>query len=334
VLSQRGRYGFAAGFAALALWVATPASFAAGPDPRPGAASDPRPATRGRAGPGEGERDFERALRLYEARTYLSNRAGANALGFRLLRPASRKAPRAGERSPLLVCLHGAGECGNDNIRQLAALPALLSREDLQDRFRCFVVAPQCPSDRHWVNALDDLAGLIEQIRDTEPVDAERIYLTGFSMGGFGAWALAAQRPELFAAVVPIAGGGDLAAVPRLAGLPIWAVHGDADQVVRCEESRRLIEAIEAAGGSARYSELRGIDHQGAALEVYSADSEILAWMFSQRKRWISLPDWKTAALALLDVLVVVSAGVIWTRKRRDRAIRNKKLDSIDKGAR
>ena len=80
-------------------------------------------------------------------------------------------------------------------------------------------------------------------------------------MGGYGSWDLAERMPERFAALVPICGGGDEAQADRLVGLPIWAWHGDADQAVPVERSRRMIAAIEKAGGKPKYTELPGVGH-------------------------------------------------------------------------
>jgi predicted peptidase len=100
-------------------------------------------------------------------------------------------------------------------------------------------------------------------------------------MGGYGSWDLAARRPELFAAVVPICGGGDEHAAERLLKTPIWAVHGDADTAVPVERSRRMIEAIKAAGGQPKYSELPGVGHNSWT-PAYSDPEGVLPWMFEQ----------------------------------------------------
>jgi predicted peptidase len=114
-----------------------------------------------------------------------------------------------------------------------------------------------------------------------EAVDPARIYLTGLSMGGYGTWDLAARQPERFAAILPICGGGDEATAPRLAKLPIWCFHGDADTVVPVERSRTMIAAVRAAGGSPKYSELPGVGHDSWT-PAYR-DPAVLDWLFAKR---------------------------------------------------
>jgi predicted peptidase len=102
-------------------------------------------------------------------------------------------------------------------------------------------------------------------------------------MGGFGTWHFAAAEPKRFAAVAPICGGGDPARAALLKDTPIWAVHGDRDEAVSVEHSRRMITAIKRAGGSPRYSELAGVGHHSWT-PAYDPSFGLLNWMFEQRK--------------------------------------------------
>lgn len=212
---------------------------------------------------------------------------------YRLLAPA---APVAGERYPLVLFLHGAGERGRDNDKQLKYLPTWLAEPALRDRHPCFLLAPQCREGERWVDVswadttsapqgaptTDLLAAVaaMQHVIAHEAVDPARIYLTGLSMGGFGTWDLAARQPERFAAILSICGGGDEATAPRLAKLPIWCFHGDADTVVPVERSRRMIEAVRAAGGNPKYSELPGVGHDSWT-PAYR-DPTVLDWLFAQ----------------------------------------------------
>jgi predicted peptidase len=103
-------------------------------------------------------------------------------------------------------------------------------------------------------------------------------------MGGFGSWDWATREPDRFAAVVPICGGGDESKADKLTKTPIWAVHGDTDEVVKVEQSRRMIEAIKKAGGDPKYSELKGVGHNSWT-PAYSDPKGIVPWMFEQRKK-------------------------------------------------
>ena len=232
----------------------------------------------------------------FHARTVTVTEAG-EAVEFRsqLLAPP---AIEPGRRYPLVVFLHGAGERGRDNEKQLKYLPTWMTEPALRERHPCFLLAPQCREDERWVDiswadkkstpqgppTTDMLAVIaaLNAVIAAEPVDPGRIYLTGLSMGGYGTWDLAARQPERFAALLPICGGGDEATAPRLAKLPIWCFHGDADKVVPVERSRTMIAAVRAAGGDPKYSELPGVGHDSWT-PAYR-DPAVLDWMFAQAK--------------------------------------------------
>jgi predicted peptidase len=189
---------------------------------------------------------------------------------------------------PLVVYLHGGGECGSDNVHQLLGLPALLCEAAMCQRYPCAVLVPQCPRPGDWSQQLDShtdlLDGVLRMIDDVlsdSLVDPNRIYLTGQSLGGFASWELATRAPERFAAVVPICGGGDDGLAARLVNVPVWAVHGSDDEVIPVSETRTMIAALESAGGKPRYLELPGVGHN-SWVPVYERDSEVLAWMFQQ----------------------------------------------------
>lgn len=226
----------------------------------------------------------------------LDGQTGPVVIPYRLLRP-DPVAP--GTRYPLVVFLHGAGERGDDNLAQLKYLPSWLAEPALRQSHPCFVLAPQCRQDRRWApfdwsdkrsspiaeEPTPDLAGAIvalDRVLEEEAIDADRVLLTGLSMGGYGSWEWALRSPQRFAALVPICGGGDERQAARLSSLPIWCFHGDADRVVPVERSRTMIEAIRAAGGSPRYSELPGVGHDSWT-PAYR-DPELLDWLFSRRR--------------------------------------------------
>ena len=240
--------------------------------------------------------------KLYEAKryspTYFANTTEPGgekpSLPYRLLKPA-RIEP--GKLYPLVLFLHGAGERGLDNQKQLAYLPTWLASDENRRSYPCFVIAPQCPDEMKWSNvdwtnpASEPLGEISQPMRlgrrhsgcgDREKSDRPgRVYLTGLSMGGYGSWELAERMPERFAALVPICGGGDEAQANRLVGLPIWAWHGEADEAVPVERSRRMIAAIKQAGGTPRYTELKGVGHDSWTA-AYTGPDGVLPWMFEQ----------------------------------------------------
>lgn len=227
---------------------------------------------------------------------------GQNSYDYRLMRPDER----AGEGPhPLLVFLHGAGERGSDNEKNLTYLPRWMASKGHRRKHACYLLAVQCPEDEAWApydekdkwalasgeltNAMKAVLVAIEEVVARENVDHARIYLTGLSMGGFGSWSLAAHQPERFAAVVPICGGGDVAAAERIKGVPIWAFHGLEDRAVPEAQSRQMIEAIRAAGGVARYSALEGVHHDSWTHAYKEAGA--IEWMFEQRLEPPAKPD-------------------------------------------
>ena len=215
-------------------------------------------------------------------------------LRARLLKPERVERRKA---YPLIVSLHGAGERGNDNRQQLKFLPQQMVKPPCRETFPCFVLAPQCPRDMHWSSPviqadtpageekllLDQIHQLILDICSKYPIDQQRIYVTGYSMGGFGTWSMIARYPELFAAAVPICGGGNPETVSRFSKMPIWIAHGDADQTIPVASSRRMVEALQQVGSSPVYVELRGVAHDSWT-PTYNEQSGMMEWLFKQRR--------------------------------------------------
>lgn len=188
----------------------------------------------------------------------------------------------AGPKQPLLIYLHGAGERGDDISKVIWNGPFKLI-EDGQD-LGMIVVGPLCPQGSTWNNHLPTLLALIDQIEVNHPVDPDRIYVTGISMGGYGTAALAARQPERFAAAVPICGGlGSIFEGWALSSMPIWAFHGDIDDVVPKEESQRLVDMANRRGGeNARLTLYEGVGH-GSWVPAYQ-DPELWQWLKAQSR--------------------------------------------------
>ena len=157
-----------------------------------------------------------------------------------------------GRRWPLMLFLHGSGERGADLQRVAIHGPLKLVKQGTN--FPFIIIAPQCPEKELWQS--EPLLQLLDRVTEKYAVDTKRIYLTGLSMGGYGAWRLGLQHPEKFAALVPICGGGnaiDVILGPGDKGeafqtLPIWAFHGAKDDVVPLDESERLVNGLKQRG--------------------------------------------------------------------------------------
>jgi predicted peptidase len=188
---------------------------------------------------------------------------------------------------PLLLFLHGLGECGNNELERVNTHgPSKLaaSRPD----FPLVVVTPQCPPPpgamndvpRAWRPEL--LIQLVDHVAANMRIDASRVYVTGLSMGGYGTWRLVAAYPHRFAAAVPVCGGGEpqeMAAALR--GVPIWAFHGARDAVVPLSESQAMVDAVRNAGGQVRFTVYPEAEHDAWTTTYNNPD--VYEWLLSHR---------------------------------------------------
>ena len=237
-------------------------------------------------------------VNLFEDRVW---RAGPGIdLPYRFLLPDTLP---AGRHFPLVLFLHGAGERGDNNRSQLRHGVRRFALPESRAAHPAFILVPQCPAGEgrnagYWlgrhpkakgrddVNGAGDMLAMLLQltaaILERYPVDPQRIYVTGISMGGFATWALMAMRPDLFAASVPVCGGGDPGWAPRMKDIPVWAFHGAEDNVVPVEYTRRMVESLRAAGGNPKYTEYAGTGHDSWTPAYEEPD--LLDWMFAMVK--------------------------------------------------
>ena len=217
--------------------------------------------------------------------------------------------PREFQRStslPIILALHGGGQYGRDGVLQTASGLASAIRQQA-DRFPAIVVFPQSPPGTPGFQALGERIALAELDRATVEfhADASRTYLTGLSMGGNGAWYLAYHHADRFAALVVVCGfvgeftgttsGTHYPAIvagsaepyaaiaQRVLRLPIWIFHGDADQTVPVEVSRRMASALKAIGADVQYTELPGVPHN--AWDPADARADLFSWLFKQKRQ-------------------------------------------------
>jgi len=256
----------------------------------------------GRADPPPKNDDAQPRMNAFEAAVYRND--SNETLPYRLLLPKDFRRDGDGikstagqEKYPLVLFLHGLGERGTDNARQLTHGVLEFAKPAVRDRYPCFVAAPQCPANDGWVKlqwqslgkplsdkptpALRLALELVDHLAATLPIDADRIYITGLSMGGFGTWDAVVRRPERFAAAVPVCGGGDPDMMPKLKNLPIWAFHGEKDAVVPPARSIAMIDALRQAGGQPKLTLYPGVGHDSWR-RAY-AEPELMAWLFAQK---------------------------------------------------
>ena len=198
-------------------------------------------------------------------------------LNYLLFTPKSYS--KTGQPVPLIIFLHGSGERGTDlELVKKWGPPALVEKNP---DFPFMVVSPQLPENEWW--HADQLKAMLDEVLATHNVDRHRVYLTGISMGGFGAWDLAIRYPDYFAALAPICGGG----VPLMAGklkeIPTWAFHGMKDEAVPEQYSAAMVAALKTAGGNVKYTTLPEGNHVDAWVYAYDK-SDLFDWFLQQRK--------------------------------------------------
>jgi predicted peptidase len=223
-------------------------------------------------------------------------------LPYRILYP---KGYDKSKKYPLVLLLHGGGERGNDNEKQLTHGAALFLTDENRTKFPAIVIVPQCPTDSYWGNVnldrstspitlgfdytraitppLKNAIGLVQKISKEEAVDSKRIYITGLSMGGMGTFEAVYRYPKLFAAAIPICGGGDTVHYDkRVKKIPFRVFHGDADAVISVNESRSIVKKLEALKVSVIYKEYPAVNHN--SWDNAFAEPDFLSWMFAQSK--------------------------------------------------
>lgn len=195
------------------------------------------------------------------------------------------------EEYPLIVFLHGAGERGDDGVRQTQVGIGKAIREN-PDRFPCLVLMPQCPKDMWWSeipgrssdnSGHDHITNGIEQVLNHYSIDEDRVSLTGLSMGGFGTFSYGARYPERFSAFMPICGGGDVTGAEALATRPMWVLHGDADNVVPLERSQVMVDAVQQAGGDVKFTKYPGVGHNSWDA-AYGKREAAVEWLLAQER--------------------------------------------------
>jgi predicted peptidase len=152
------------------------------------------------------------------------------------------------------------------------------------DRWPFLIVMPQKPdSEKAWEHYDGAVMAMLEAARKQHRGDPARTYLTGLSQGGHGTWTIAAAHPDAFAAIAPICGYGDAAAIaPKVKDIPTWCFHGEDDSVVPVKKSRDIIDAIEHAGGSPRFTTYPGVGHN--SWDRAYGDPELSKWLLSHRR--------------------------------------------------
>jgi predicted peptidase len=163
------------------------------------------------------------------------------------------------------------------------------------------VISPQLPGSQpfssqaatmqiqNWSGMIEALNILLDQVIASYPVDSQRLYLTGLSLGGFGTWEFALRYPQRFSAIVPIAGGYQFqsdaipAGICDLKNLPVWVFHGGQDITVLPKQDQSLVEALQECGGNVRFTFYPDANHAQTWQRAY-ADPELWQWLLEQTR--------------------------------------------------
>jgi len=197
---------------------------------------------------------------------------------------------------PLVIFLHGSGERGNDNEAQLKWAVKNFTKDEIMHTYKPIVIAPQCPKNMRWANYSDSnfslkkkpslpmqlLLELIQESINTMPIDPNRIYITGLSIGGFGTFDALSRNPDLFAAAVPVCGGGDVSKAKYFSDVPIWIFHGILDDVVLPEMSINMLKALRKSGAQPGFTLYPNTGHF-SWIAAYN-DKKMMDWLFRQSK--------------------------------------------------
>ena len=211
---------------------------------------------------------------------------GNNSYTYQVYVPSSL---RGQKNVPVILFLHGIGQRGEGGFVPAKGAAGVFARQYLE-RVPAVVLLPQCGKGRYWHDPEMErmVMAEVEQTAAEFGADARRLYLTGVSMGGYGAWHMAAAHPSMFAAVVSICGGSPLRTGDRFAPIarkvattPVWVFHGSDDAIVPVSESRQMVEALKhVEGNRVRYSEYKGVGHSVWLNAL--AERDLMPWLLAQ----------------------------------------------------
>ncbi len=233
----------------------------------------------------------------YEKHRYIQNK---DTLPYRLLLPEGYEKDK---KYPLVIFLHGAGERGNDNEKQLAHGGALFIKEENRLKYPAIVVFPQCSQQSFWSNV--KIAGngtnrvfeftnggtptvpmqlvmeLVKELNSKYGIKQRQVYVMGLSMGGMGTFELVNRMPKTFAAAIPICGGADTATAANLKKTKWWVFHGSKDDIVLPRYSEEMVAAMKKNKVSVKFTLFPEANHN--SWDPAFAQPGLMNWLFSQK---------------------------------------------------
>lgn len=244
---------------------------------------------------------YAQGIPVYQKRNYMST-TGLT-LPYRILYPENYDNAK---KYPLLLFLHGAGERGHDNEKQLIHGSKLFTDSENRQAYPAIVIFPQCPEEGYWASvdvnrntspftlqfdykrpitpALQAAIELVQQVISVESIDPTRVYIVGLSMGGMGTFEAAYRYPALFAAAVPICGGADVDAYDkRISTIPFRVFHGAIDRVIDVSQSQTIVKKLKALNTQVEYTEYPEVNHN--SWDSAFAEPDFLSWMFEKHRK-------------------------------------------------
>lgn len=233
---------------------------------------------------------------LFERKNFIQKK---DTLPYRILYPNNFNKDAS---YPLVLFLHGSGERGNDNTKQLTHGSSLLTNPTHREDFPAIVIFPQCPPEDYWSNVIVDrssypvglkfqydkgptrplelVMSLIDETLANSYVDNNQVYVMGLSMGGMGTYELLFREPDVFAAAVSICGAGNPESTKKWASkVPLWAFHGAKDNVVNPQHSISMVSAVLKEGGFPSFTLYDDAGHN--SWNPAFDDPDLLPWLFS-----------------------------------------------------
>jgi len=241
-------------------------------------------------------------LSLFKKEWIIQN---GDTLPYRILFPEAYDSSRP---YPLVLFLHGRGESGSDNEKQLIHGAKLFVTDSIRKKYPAIVVFPQCPANNYWSNvqavtegskngkrvfyfipggeptrAMWGVMGLMENLQARFRINRQQVYVMGLSMGGMGTFELVRRMPGTFAAAIPICGGANPATASKLTGTSWWVFHGEKDDVVLPVNSIQMVNALRKLKAKVKFTLYPEANHN--SWDPAFAEPELMKWLFSQRRK-------------------------------------------------
>jgi predicted peptidase len=227
---------------------------------------------------------------------------GKDSIYYRILFPENFN---PAEKYPILFFLHGSGERGNDNEKQLVHGGDLFLKEEVRKNFPAIIVFPQCPATDFWANAqfnVDDkgvrkisfveggkptkvmhaLLGMVKDFLKKPYIKKDQVYIGGLSMGGMGTYELLRRKRNTFAAAIAICGGDNTNNIAKYKSVPLWIFHGAKDNVVDPAFSIAIAERLKTIGSDVKFTLYPTANHN--SWDSAFAEPELLPWLLSHKK--------------------------------------------------